>query len=64
MNPLLNAALERQLQASDGLIFDCDDTLIESLLAYGSAWRAAFAESGEIMDSVWHAARGGLCEER
>lgn len=26
MNILLNAALERQLQAADGLIFDCDDS--------------------------------------
>lgn len=54
--------LETLLQAADGLIFDCDGTLVDSLPAYASAWRAAFAESGKVMDTAWHTARCGLCE--
>ncbi|MFJ4256315.1 HAD family hydrolase [Pseudomonas monteilii] len=54
--------LEALLQAADGLIFDCDGTLVDSLPAYANAWRAAFAESGKVMDTAWHATRGGLGE--
>lgn len=54
--------LETLLQAADGLIFDCDGTLVDSLPAYADAWRAAFAASGKVMDTAWHADRCGLCE--
>lgn len=62
MNRPCDATLEAMLQAADGLIFDCDGTLIDSLPAYASAWRAGFAVSGKVMDTAWHAARCGLCE--
>ncbi len=62
MSPLFDAPLETQLLAAEGLIFDCDGTLVDSLPAYASAWRAGFAESGKVMDTAWHAARCGLCE--
>ncbi|MGE8468134.1 MAG: HAD family hydrolase [Pseudomonas putida] len=62
MKHSLDAPLETRLLAAEGLIFDCDGTLIDSLPAYAGAWRAGFAESGKAMDSAWHAARCGLCE--
>lgn len=58
----LDTPLETRLLAAEGFIFDCDGTLIDSLPAYASAWRAGFAASGKGMDSAWHAARCGLCE--
>jgi HAD superfamily hydrolase (TIGR01549 family) len=39
------------------LIFDCDGTLVDTVNAHGSAWRAAFAEYGIDMSSDWYAER-------
>lgn len=50
------------LQRAEGLIFDCDGTLVDSLPLYASAWNAGFAACGKAMDPAWHAARCGLSE--
>lgn len=65
MKPLQeNAHLQLLLESADGLVFDCDGTLLDSLPAYAAAWRAGFAGSGKCMDIHWHAARCGLSESQ
>jgi HAD superfamily hydrolase (TIGR01509 family) len=55
-------ALEEMLTQADGLIFDCDGTLVNSLPVYSIAWSAGFALSGVVMSIDWYKARNGLSE--
>lgn len=50
------------LEKADGLIFDCDGTLVNSFPVYSKAWAAGFSLSGLTMSDVWYEERNGLSE--
>lgn len=54
--------VEEMLSHAEGLIFDCDGTLVDSFRAYSAAWTAGFALSGVEMDAAWYATRNGFSE--
>lgn len=43
---------EEALEKADGLIFDCNGTLIDSFPVYSKAWAAGFSLSGVTMSDV------------
>ena len=46
-----------------GLIFDCDGTLVDTPPLYAAAWMAALAEFGARLELEWFRPRAGLSED-
>lgn len=55
-------ALEALLSEAEGIVFDCDGTLLDNVELYRQAWAEGFASTGIDLDRHWHAQRSGLSE--
>ena len=47
---------------AEGLIFDCDGTLVASPDLYAAGWREAFSKIGYSLEPDWYHLRAGLSE--
>lgn len=54
--------LEALLTEAEGIVFDCDGTLLDNVELYRQAWAEGFASTGIDLDRHWHAQRSGLSE--
>ncbi|MBO6758688.1 MAG: HAD family phosphatase [Roseibium sp.] len=55
--------IDRFLQTTNAIIFDCDGTLVDTPRLYAPAWQDAFGSIGIDMPLAWYHSRAGMSED-